>query len=83
MNRVVDENTEIHAPHSSAPPHGTPGAEAHSTAVAVASASPSPANTGLPAHLQDLTERARGYVDAASSANTRKSNASDWRHFSA
>ncbi|MFC6445639.1 tyrosine-type recombinase/integrase [Shinella zoogloeoides] len=37
----------------------------------------------LPAHLQDLTERARVYVEAASSANTRKAYASDWKHFSA
>ncbi|MBN9052184.1 MAG: integrase, partial [Rhizobiales bacterium] len=52
-------------------------------AVAAAPASPLPANAGLPAHLQDLTERARGYVEAASSANTRKAYASDWKHFSA
>ncbi|WP_312420567.1 tyrosine-type recombinase/integrase, partial [Shinella sp.] len=51
--------------------------------VAAAPASPLPANAGLPAHLQDLTERARGYVEAASSANTRKAYASDWKHFSA
>nr|WP_155414699.1 hypothetical protein [Neorhizobium galegae] len=31
----------------------------------------------LPAHRQDLTERARGYLEAASSANTRKAYASD------
>lgn len=37
----------------------------------------------FPAHLQDLADRARGYVDAASSANTRKAYASDWKHFSA
>ncbi|SCB50688.1 hypothetical protein GA0061102_10981 [Rhizobium miluonense] len=37
----------------------------------------------VPAHLQDLTDRARGYVEAASSANTRKAYASDWKHFSA
>ncbi|MGV1832879.1 tyrosine-type recombinase/integrase [Agrobacterium vitis] len=36
----------------------------------------------LPGHLLDLTERARGYVEAASSANTRKAYASDWKHFS-
>jgi len=36
-----------------------------------------------PAHLQDLTNRARTYVEAASSANTRKAYASDWKHFSA
>jgi integrase len=37
----------------------------------------------LPAHLQDLTDRARGYVAAASSANTRKAYAADWKHFAA
>ena len=37
----------------------------------------------LPAHLQDLTDRARGYVAAASSANTRKAYAADWKHFTA
>lgn len=37
----------------------------------------------LPAHLQDLTDRPRTYVEAASSANTRKAYAADWKHFSA
>lgn len=37
----------------------------------------------LPTHLQDLTERARIYVEAASSINTRKAYTSDWKHFSA
>jgi integrase len=37
----------------------------------------------LPGHLQDLTDRARGYVEAASSVNTRKAYASDWKHFAA
>nr|WP_245292906.1 site-specific integrase [Pararhizobium arenae] len=36
-----------------------------------------------PAHLADLADRARGYVEAASSANTRKAYAADWKHFSA
>jgi integrase len=40
---------------------------------------PSPA---LPAHLERLTERARDYVDAASSANTRRAYGADWKHFS-
>ncbi len=40
--------------------------------------SPSP----LPAHLENLAGRARDYVEAASSANTRRAYASDWRHFS-
>jgi integrase len=37
----------------------------------------------LPAHLERLAERARNYVEAASSANTRRAYASDWKHFSA
>ncbi|MFG1466805.1 integrase, partial [Xanthobacter sp. DSM 24535] len=41
---------------------------------------PSPA---LPAHLERLTERARDYFEAASSANTRRAYASDWKHFAA
>lgn len=35
----------------------------------------------LPAHLDALADRARDYVEAASSANTRRAYASDWRHF--
>ncbi|WP_292272013.1 site-specific integrase, partial [Mesorhizobium sp.] len=35
----------------------------------------------LPAHLEALAGRARDYVEAASSANTRRAYASDWRHF--
>lgn len=37
-----------------------------------------------PAHppaLRDLAERACGYAEAASSANTRKAYAADWKHF--
>lgn len=36
-----------------------------------------------PAHLASLADRARSYVEAASSANTRKAYAADWKHFSA
>ncbi|MUZ73746.1 tyrosine-type recombinase/integrase [Agrobacterium vitis] len=36
-----------------------------------------------PAYLASLADRARGYVEAASSANTGKAYASDWKHFSA
>lgn len=46
------------------------------------SPAPQPGLT-LPSHLQDFTDRASGYVEAASSANTRKAYASDWKHFSA
>jgi len=85
MAQIIDENSEIQPPEHSAPPHST----ADSTDVSAAGVSaglPSPllkANAGLPAQLQGLTERARGYVEAASSANTRKAYASDWKHFSA
>lgn len=47
---------------------------------------PSPiadANAALPAHIERLADRARSYVEAASSANTRRAYASDWKHFSA
>ena len=36
----------------------------------------------LPAHLDALAGRARDYVEAASSANTRRAYAADWKHFS-
>ncbi|CCV09580.1 Phage integrase [Mesorhizobium metallidurans STM 2683] len=35
----------------------------------------------LPGHLEYLADRARGYVEAASSANTRRAYATDWKHF--
>ena len=38
--------------------------------------------TRLPGHLEQLAGRARDYVEAASSANTRRAYASDWKHFS-
>ena len=83
MPQIIDEDSEIHPPEHSAPPHSTAVCADVSAAGASAGLpSPLPAtNAGLPAHLQDLTERARGYVAAASSANTRKAYASDWRHF--
>jgi len=43
---------------------------------------PAVANPRLPAHLEQLAGRARDYVEAASSANTRRAYASDWKHFS-
>ena len=38
-------------------------------------------NPRLPAHLDALAGRARDYVEAASSANTRRAYASDWKQF--
>jgi integrase len=37
----------------------------------------------LPTHLEKLANHARKYVEAASSANTRRAYVSDWKHFSA
>jgi integrase len=42
-----------------------------------------PPSVSLPAHLAALAGRARDYVEAASSANTRRAYASDWKQFSA
>ncbi|UVK57343.1 tyrosine-type recombinase/integrase (plasmid) [Mesorhizobium sp. AR02] len=44
---------------------------------------PAVTNPRLPAHLDALAERARDYVEAASSANTRRAYAADWKHFCA
>lgn len=35
----------------------------------------------LPGHLESLAGRARDYVEAASSSNTRRAYAADWKHF--
>ena len=43
---------------------------------------PAGASGALTGHLAPLVERARGYVDASSSANTRRAYAADWAHFS-
>lgn len=78
MAQIVAQNRKNHANETSAPSDST----AHSgddPALVSAAESPSP----LPGHLEDLADRARGYVEAASSANTRKAYASDWTHFSA
>jgi integrase len=42
-----------------------------------------PDSPGLPAHLDRLADQARKYVEAASSANTRRAYAADWKHFCA
>lgn len=61
-----------------------PGYDVSAQGVSGESPLPSPAGdhqTG--AHLANLADRARGYVEAASSANTRKAYAADWKHFAA
>ncbi|XKM38317.1 site-specific integrase (plasmid) [Rhizobium ruizarguesonis] len=88
MAQIIDQNTENHAEESAAPPDST----GHSGDVSVPQSSaensslPSllpEAGASLPAHLEQLADRARGYVEAASSANTRRAYAADWKHFSA
>ena len=81
MAKIIEQNTENDAHEPSAPSHSTAVSDDGSAAGL-----PSPlAETAadLPAHLKDLTDRARTYVEAASSANTRRAYASDWKHFTA
>ncbi|NSY99582.1 site-specific integrase [Agrobacterium tumefaciens] len=85
MAQISDENSENHPQEHAAPSDSTVVA-ADVSAPGTSARLPSPlpdANAGLPAHLQDLTDRARTYVEAASSANTRRAYASDWKHFTA
>ncbi|MFF0952903.1 site-specific integrase [Rhizobium leguminosarum] len=76
---------EIHVEESSAPSLSTAsGGDVSAPEVSHDSPLPSPAGQDqTPAHLASLADRARGYVEAASSANTRKAYAADWKHFSA
>ncbi|MDB5555765.1 MAG: integrase [Rhizobium sp.] len=76
MARIIDQNSQNHAQKSAAPPDST--AVSHDVSAPSVSAGVSPR---LPAHLQDLTDRARAYIEAASSTNTRRAYASDWKHF--
>ncbi len=90
MSQISEQNSENHTEESSAPslstavscdisaPQSSAGISMHSPKL------PSPlpeASAGLPVHLEQLADRARGYVEAASSTNTRKAYASDWKHF--
>lgn len=83
--QISEQNTENDVQEASAPSDST----ALSSDVSAAQAPgglPSPraeTTADLPAHLRDLTDRARTYVEAASSANTRRAYASDWKHFTA
>ncbi len=88
MPHSAAQTSEIRTSESSAP-HGSPAAavdlSAADTSAEIQGGLPSPlpaAESGLPVHLERLADRARDYVEAASSANTRRAYASDWRHFS-
>lgn len=85
MAQSSEQNTENDAQEHSAPPHST-AVSGDVSATGMSAGLPSPLaelNVGVPAHLKDLTDRARTYVEAASSANTRRAYASDWKHFTA
>ncbi|EPR21200.1 integrase [Agrobacterium sp. TS43] len=89
MAQIIEQNTKNHAEESAAPPDGTAAGDDVSAPQSSAGIpmhgaglpSPPQASAGLPAHLEQLADRARGYVEAASSANTRKAYAADWKHF--
>ncbi|WP_331375597.1 site-specific integrase [Sinorhizobium chiapasense] len=90
MAQITEQNSENHVEKSSAPSDSTAAGDdvsavqrsADTSLMGAALPSPLPdATTALPAHLERLADRARGYVEAASSANTRKAYASDWKHF--
>lgn len=86
MAEIVAQNTENHLPESSAPresPAVPVDLSAVESSAEIANALPSPVTDTrvVPTHLARLADRARDYVEAASSANTRRAYASDWRHF--
>ncbi len=85
MAQIIEQNTEIHVEETSAPSLTT-APERDVSAPEVSGESPLPSlavQNQTPAHLASLADRARGYVEAASSANTRKAYAADWKHFAA
>jgi integrase len=96
MAQNLDDNAENNPQHGSARPQSTPipvgispamydGVETTENDDPSAEAL-SPALHGastLPAHLEALADRAREYVEAASSPNTRRAYDSDWKQFGA
>jgi integrase len=85
MAQISEQNTENDVQEPSAPSDSA-AVLGDVSAVRMSAGLPSPLpeiNAGVPAHLRDLTDRACTYVEAASSANTRRAYASDWKHFTA
>lgn len=72
------ETDNVSSPAGAAAPRDTQSEESSSPPLSTESAP----SERLPGHLGDLADKARGYVEAASSANTRRAYASDWKHFS-
>lgn len=79
MAQIIEQNTENHIEETSAPSLSM--AAGHDvSAPEMSGESPLPSLAGkdeTPVHLATLADRARGYVAAASSANTRKAYATD------
>lgn len=85
MTQIIEQNSKNHVEDSPAPSLST-ASGGDVSAPEVSGDSPLPSLVGgdqTPAHLAGLADRARRYVEAASSANTRKAYASDWKHFAA
>src|SRR6218665_3510673 len=88
MARISAKNTEKLDRQASAASRGTDHSAGITLPVpAIDGQAPSPLSSRTPdtgsRHLEALADRARDYVEAASSANTRRAYASDWKHFSA
>ena len=84
MAQISEQNTENGPQEPSAPSDSTAVfGDVSATEMPAGLPSPPPETGGVPAHLRDLTDRARTYVEAASSANTRRAYSSDWKYFTA
>jgi integrase len=86
--QIIDQNAENRPEESAAPSDITGHSRDVSTPPSSAESIALPAplretSASLPARLEQLADRARGYIEAASSANTRRAYAADWKHFSA
>lgn len=66
MGRVPEDNSATEVEAASPPPRPV---------------APQAEEPRLPGHLEHLADRARSYFEAASSANTRRAYAADWKHF--
>jgi integrase len=85
MAQIIEQNAENYVEGVSAPSLN-PALRRDVSTLEVSGESPLPSlidEGEAPTHLASLADRARGYVEAASSANTRKAYAADWKHFSA
>lgn len=85
MAQIIEQNSEIDMEETAAPSLRTPpDGSVFARGLSRNSSLPSPAGQDTtPAHLASFADRARSYVEAASSANTRKAYAADWKHFAA